>query len=192
MEKPETNLSTSDKEKKPEYSTISLIITFLLGIALIVFLQFAASDITKIFYGERPKTPDFSQGGRQGAYYQGKLYEDYSEAREAFEKAELLPYETVSLVVNTLVNVPLFLLAIALTLSLGKIKPAYKLTTTAFFIAMVVNMFSLLKDLGIYIYKINERLAIYGISLFLIIIFTGSIIYVQGKFRANASSAPKP
>jgi len=173
-------------EKKAEFSAISIIIAFLLGVALIVFLQFAVKDITRSFYGEKPRQPDFSSQTRgQGYQYQGIYYEDYNDAKTAFEKAELIPYETTALLVNTLINVPLFLLAVGLLLSVGKLKSAYKLITTTFFIAMVVNMFNLLKDLGIYVYKINERLAIYGISLFLIIVFTISVILVQEKIRTK-------
>lgn len=185
MEKSETKPPDSIGKEKSQYSIVSLIIAFLLGIALIVFLQFVVKDITKFLYGEPPKTPDFYQSGQRAWIYKGVQYENAGEAREVFEKAELLPYQTRVLLVSTFINVPLFLLAITLILSLGKLKPSYKLTTTTFFLAMVVNMFTLLKDLAIYIYKINERLAIYGVSLFLIIVFTGSIIYVQDRIRAK-------
>jgi len=180
--------SSSLEQNKPEFSFISLLIAFLLVVSLIVFLQFAVRDITRTLYGEKPSLSDFyDQTGQGGYQYQGVYYKEFQEARSAFEKAELIPYETKALVINTVINAPLFLLAISLLLSLGKLKSSYKLITGTFFIAMVINMFSLLKDLGIYVYKINERLAIYGISLFLIIIFTISVIFVQEKIKSKTT-----
>lgn len=184
MEKSETQTNVSLDEKKPEFSLMSIIIAFLLGIALIVFLQFMVNDITKSLYGEPPKTPDFYKGYN----YQGVYYGNYQDAKTAFQKSELLPYETKALLVSTFINVPLFILSLVLVLSLGKLKPSFKLTTNTFFAAMVINILTLLGKLAEFIYKINQRLAIYGICLFLIIVFIGSIVYIQEKIRIRPTS----
>ena len=183
----------SQEGKQSEFSFISLVISFLLGISFIVFLQFSVGDVTRTLYGEKPKQPSFVPTSKEDYqnksiyYYKGTYYEEFQEAQGAFEKSELIPYETKALIVKTLINAPLFLLAIGLFFSLGKTKSSYKLITGTFFVAMVLNMFTLLKDLGIYVYRINERLAIYGISLFLIIIFAISVILVQEKVRSKTT-----
>lgn len=186
MEKVETQPVVFAGERKPEFSLISLIIAFLLGVALIVFLQFLIRDVTELLYGQQPKTPTFYRSEATNFQYDGVYYEGHREAMEAFEKAELLPYETKAILVGTFINGPLFLFALILIFSLGKLKSSYKLATRSYFIAMVINMLTLLGKLASYMYKINQRFATYGISFFLIILFTASIIYVQDKFRTKS------
>ncbi|MFH0864381.1 MAG: hypothetical protein V1858_04845 [Candidatus Gottesmanbacteria bacterium] len=180
---------------KSQYSGVSLIISFLLGISLIVFIQFIASDLTKSLYGETPKTPVFAinnnlqANGMSQYQYLGVSYPTYEQANNAYLKAEVLPYQTKDLLVKTIIYIPLFVLAVILFVSFGKFKPSYKLTSGAFFLAMVVNMLTLLSQLVSYVYQINQRLAVYGISLFLIIVFTITVIYVQDKFRNKTPAA---
>ena len=178
-------------EREPKYSAMSLIIAFLLGVTLIVFLQFFVKDLTESAYGKPPKFIGTSSylKNKTGYEYDGKIYTDYANAREFFEKEKLLSYETKAILVDTAVNVPLFLLAVTLVFSLGKRNDSYKLPTSAFFTAMVVNMIALLGRLSIYIYKINQKLAIYGISLVLIFIFTISVVYVQNRFQERKEAA---
>lgn len=186
MEKSEVPPVVFAGERKSEYSPIGLLIAFLLGIALIVFLQFLIRDVTEALRGPRPEMPvSVVQSGSGGYQYGGIYYDSYQEAREVFEKTELLPYETQAILVSTFINGPFFVLAIILVFGLGKVKSAYKLAATTYFVAMVFNMFVLLVQLASHIYKINQKLATYGISLFLIVVFTVSIIYVQDKFRAK-------
>lgn len=196
MENPEAKPIVFTGERESEYSPISIIIAFLLGVALIVFLQFFVKDITKTLFGEPPETPGFYKTSTQikpGYYeyeYDGVDYESHQEAKKAFEKAEWLPYETRAILVSTIINGPLFLIAVALIFLLGKLKSSYKLATVTYFIAMSINMLVLLGRLASYIYKVNERLAMYSVSLFLIIVFTTSIIYVQERFRTKTAPAP--
>ncbi len=179
-------------ERKTEFSSISIIVTFLLGITLIVFLQFLVNDLTKSLYGEHPKFALTSYQEDKVWHYGGVSYNNYADARKAFEKAEVLPYETKALTLNTIINAPLFILSIILIFTLGNRKSSYKLATTTYFIAMAVNMLALLTRLAAYIYKINQRLAIYSISGFLIIVFTVSIFYIQEKFRKREAIQSSP
>ena len=172
-------------ERKSVYSPISLIIALLLGVTLIVFLNFLVRDVTRSLYGEPPEfTGSYQNISDSSRYvYKGQIYQDSQAARDVFEKSTFLPYETKSLLVRTIINVPLFFLAVILIYTVGKRKSSYRLAATTYFIAMVVNMVVLLGHMTTYIYKINQKLAIYGISFVLIIVFTTSIIYVQDKFR---------
>lgn len=172
-----------------EYSGVGIIISLLLGISLIVFIQFFTGDLTKSLYGESPKSPsfytnnNFQPNGKSQYQYNGVYYSTHNEANDAFSKTERLPYETKSLLIKSSIYIPLFALAVILFVSFRKSRPSFKLTSGAFFLAMVINMLTLLGQLAGYIYQINQRVAVYCISLFLIIVFTSTVIYVQDKLR---------
>ncbi|MFC1790605.1 hypothetical protein ACFLZP_03940 [Patescibacteria group bacterium] len=170
-------------ERENVYSPLSLVIAFLLGVTLVVLLQFLVKDITDSFYGEPPRIRGQYQSG--GYLYKGKHYDDYQKAKKVFEKDELLPFESRAILVRTSINVPLFLLAVTLIFTLGKKGSSLKLATTTFFSAMVINMLVLLGYLTSLIYKIDHRVAIYGVSFILLIVFTASIVYIQDRFRAQ-------
>src|SRR3972149_9591001 len=145
---PSPSPSISPGATKSEYSALSIVVAFLLGLTLVLFIHFLISDVTESLYGKRPE-------------------------------------EAKAIIVSAMINIPLFLLSIFLFFSRLKSKSAYKLATTTFFISALVSMFSFLVRFGSYVYQINQKLTVYGVSIILIVVFIVSIVYVQEKYKAN-------
>ena len=199
----------SGSGKKSEFNPISIILAILLGIAFIVLVQYAISDITRTVAGEEPREPDFyskqssrnkneltNQDFEQPAYttpsytynYKGTVYSTDEEARRAWKKDVMLPYETTRLTTNGVIIIPMFIASLVAFLALIKSRSNYKLPAITFFGASVINTAILLFYLGTFIYEINPRIAVYAISITLIIVFIVGIAFIQKKLSEKSAS----
>ncbi|GEM_PF-5779969 len=183
----------SQTGKKSEFNPIAVILAILLGIAFIVLIQYAISDITRTVAGEEPKQPDLyssrynksvdpNTGYSDNTYtYNGVSYTNYDDAQRAWKKDVLLPYQTTKLTTNGVIIIPMFIISLAAFLALIKSKSTFKLPAITFFGASVINTAILLFYLGTFIYEINPRVAVYAISITLIIVFIIGIAFIQKR-----------
>lgn len=196
----------SGPSKKSEFNAISIILAILLGIAFIVLIQYAISDITRTVAGEEPRSPDFYSSSRNSALknqntgyedpyysdpkytYKGVNYDSNEDARRAWKKDVMLPYETIRLTTNGVIIIPMFIVSLAAFLALIKSKSHFKLPAITFFGASVINTAILLFYLGTFIYEINPRIAVYAISITLIIVFVIGIAFIQKRFTDKPHS----
>ena len=197
----------SGSGKKSEFNPISIILAILLGIAFIVLVQYAISDITRTVAGEEPRQPDFyrnsrndsalrsSDPGYEDQYYKDPLYtykgvsyDSNEDARRAWKKDVMLPYETTRLTTNGVIIIPMFIASLVAFLALIKSRSNYKLPAITFFGASVINTAILLFYLGTFIYEINPRIAVYAISITLIIVFIVGIAFIQKKLSEKSAS----
>lgn len=172
------------KQSGSEYSLVSIIVSVLLFVAITVFVQFIIQDVTETFIGPKPQfsyQPIISKKLDSGI---DTPQVDYSAARKAFDHSTL-PYESKKLLLFTSISIPLFVASILLVLSRKRINSSLRIASYSFFISSVVTVFRLLAELASYMYKVNQKMAIYGISLFLIGIFIACIYYIQERHRAT-------
>ena len=191
-------VSESPKLTGSRYSLAGILITFLLCITFLVLTQFLVDDVREAFLGKQPEfsekvqsvnTPISEQSQRSSYYsYKGKSYEDYNEVNQIFNKEEKLPHQINAILIKIIIFIPLFFLSVYMVFGLKIGASAYRLTTSAFFIAMSIDMINVLTDLGQVLYAYNQRLAIYAIGGTLIIVFVATIVYIQNKSAPHHSS----
>ncbi len=187
--------------KTSEFSTVGLLVSLLLAICLLYFVQFFIKDLNTLYNGTQPIRPNYeklkpqtldkngnvnlpTQSFQEKKYsYRGTNYMTYSEADKAFEKFELLPYENGKLVISSIVNIPLFILATALFITLGRKRSSYRIVTGSFFGSMFVSISILLFQLATMVYRYNQKIATYGILSALILVFVVTIVLIQDRHR---------
>lgn len=192
------------KNKQSDFSVIGILISFLLAICLFSFVQFFIEDLNNLYNGSKPIRPTYErlnklptldrngsvnlpsqpfQSTQKPFSYQGIDYSTYEEANQAFEKSELLPYESRRLVISAIINVPIFILATVLFVLLGRKRTSYRVVTGAFFGSTFVSITSLLFQLASMVYRYNQKVATYGILGVLILVFTIIIVFIQDRHR---------
>jgi len=174
------------KQSKSEFSFISVVVSVMLFFAITVFVQFIIQDVTETLIGVKPQF-NYQYNSNTRLYKVPDAPDqavDYTAARKMFDQS-LLPYESKKLLIYTSISVPIFIVALLLVLSRVKIKSSLRLASYSFFVSAVITVFRLLGDLASYMYRVNQKMAIYGISIFLIAIFIGCIYYIQEKHRVT-------
>ncbi len=176
---------------KSEYSGVGIIVSIMLMFTLIVFVQFLIKDFSERYAGDTPlfessfvrtKTDAdevFIEKTTQKQY-------TYQEAYKNFNQTYKLSYESKKLLMSAFVNVPLFIIAIIFLYSGRNMRSSYRMAVNTFFAASIFNMLRLLGELGAFAFQVNQRLTMYGVSFILIVVFFGSIIYVQEKYSKTA------
>ncbi len=195
--------------KAKDFSAVGILVSILLAICLLYFTQFFIKDLNSLYNGPRPISTGYekikpqtldksgnvnfptqpTQVNKDKNYtYNGIDYNTYAEANNAFEKLELLPYESTRLVISALVNIPLFIIATALFASLGRKRSSYRVVTGSFFGSMFISISVLLFGLASMVYQYNQKIATYGILSMLILVFIISIVFIQDRHRNSKSS----
>lgn len=201
MEQAESQPKLVIKEgESGEFSPISILISIVLSITFIVLIQFLIRDLRESFIGEeiksynKIKTDHQSQvqntpGGRvsnqKTVYmYEGVVYENYDDAQKEFNRREVLPYKTKTLLISGVINIPLFILGLYLFFVFRNQKGSgKKLASAIFFGATLINIIVLLGEISGTLYKVNPRIAVYTISLALIVVLVIAIIKIQERFH---------
>ncbi len=186
-----------------DFSAVGILISFLLAICLLYFAQFFIKDLNSLYNGTQPIRPNFEkikpqildrsgnvnlpnqipQSNDKNFTYNGVSYTTYTEANDAFEKQELLPYQSRKLVISALVNIPLFVIATGLFVSLGRKRSSYRVVTGSFFGSMFLSITILLVELASMVYRYNQKIATYGILSVLILVFVVTIVFIQDRHR---------
>ncbi len=157
----------------------------MLVITLVVFVQYVIGDLQERYAGSRPQmsavlTYQQDEGNTYLEKNTGKSFSS-AEANDYFNKTYMLPYESKRLVIGTLVNVPVFIVAVLLLLGKGTMRSSVRLGINAVFAASLLNMLRLLGELASFAYTVNQKMTMYGVSAILILVFFGSIVFIQEK-----------
>lgn len=198
-----------DKPRKVnDFSAVGILVSFLLAVCLLYFVQFFIKDLNSLYNGPRPIRPGYEKikpqtlekngnvnfptvptqvdNGKKFTY-NGVDYATYEEANNAFEKLEFLPYESSRLVISAIVNIPLFIIATALFVTLGRKRSSYRIVTGSFFGSMFISISVLLFELASMVYRYNQKIATYGILSVLILVFVITIVFIQDRHRGSKS-----
>ena len=195
--------------KTNNFSAVGILVSILLAVCLIYFVQFFINDLNTLYNGIRPIRPSYGkikplllerngnvnlnlpssqpQTSDKDYSYNGVDYSSYEDANNAFEKSELLPYESERLVISAIVNIPLFIFATVLFVMLGRKRSSYRIVTGSFFGSMFVSISILLFELATMVYRYNQKVATYGILSVLILVFILTIVFIQDRHRGSKS-----
>lgn len=179
--------NTTSQSNRSDYSGISVLISILLCIIFVVFTKFLISDLQQAFVGEKPSMQSTYNKEMQRAEHNvnGQIFYDNKTANDYFDKFMLLPYESKSMLVSTSINVPLFIIGVFLILSRDKFKKSMRLAVNAYFASVIINMLTLITELSLLLYKVNQKITVYGVSILLITVFIVSIIYLEEKHKTQ-------
>ncbi len=191
-----------ESSKNSDFSAVGILVSFLLAICLLYFAQFFIKDLNSLYNGTEPIRPSYEKikpqvldrtgnvnfpvqqsQSEKNFTYNGIGYATYAEANEAFEKQELLPYQSRKLVISAIVNIPLFVIATGLFVSLGRKRSSYRVVTGSFFGSMFLSISILLVELASMVYRYNQKIATYGILSVLILVFVITIVFIQDRHR---------
>ena len=199
-----------DKSSKTNnFSAVGILVSILLAVCLLYFVQFFINDLNTLYNGTRPIRPSYEkikpltlerngnvnlnfpatqyQTNEKNYSYNGVDYVSYEDANNAFEKSELLPYESNRLVISAIVNIPLFVFATVLFVMLGRKRSSYRIVTGSFFGSMFISISILLYELASMVYRYNQKVATYGILSVLILVFILTIVFIQDRHRGSKS-----
>ena len=202
------NQMEKESSKTNDFSAVGILISFLLAICLLYFAQFFIKDLNSLYNGTQPIRPSYEklkpqvldrtgnvnfpieqpQPSEKNYTYNGVSYSTYTEANDAFEKEELLPYQSRKLVISAIVNIPLFVIATGLFISLGRKRSSYRVVTGSFFGSMFLSITMLLIELASMVYRYNQKIATYGILSVLILVFIITIVLIQDRHRKPKQS----